>query len=476
MFTRAELSRTVEALTGEIPDISGLPIESEVVHLTNDASRAMVRNGAHQRAILMMATIIANDADLSVAVPCEAACTDANVRAVLERAFVDQIDDASVSRYRSVYTEAAAERGHEFGMRALLQQVLVSPRFHYRTEIGVGGQLRATELARKLSYFLWGHPPDEELRRVALDGSLMRDEVYRAQVDRLLADSRARGRVVEHFEGWLHLSPPDLGLRAAADGLPPTIINSMRREFELLVSNGVFDQSLGLEELLTSSRTYLDGDLASLYGISGITGTEFQEASLEGTERRGLLTTAYVLASHAKEDGRSPMVRGKFLIDAVMCQAFPPDAGVAAMSLPAPTGHETFRERFAPLEILPPCSNCHRTLNAGFALDIFDNVGRRWPLDQVASNEAAGRFDLPPHAPVEFSTTAEAIAGFAAHPALQHCFVIQAYRLASGAMPGSADAPAIEAIERSFVASGQDVRELFRDIALSVRFREAAVR
>lgn len=474
MLTRSELSRTVEALTGQTPDLSELPSEIELVNLTNDATRLTVRNAAHQRALFSMATQTANDVDLSRAFPCASVCRDDEIRGLLERAFVDVIDEPTVARYRAVYDEASSARDEDFGRRALLQQILLSPRLLYRTEIGRGGELRPPELARKLAYFLWGAPPDDDLRVAALDGSLATDSVYRAQIDRMLADDRARQRVVEIFEAWLHLAPPNLTGRPAAEGLPETITTSMRRELEIAITRGVFDDGLGLDEILTRDRTWVDGDLAALYGISGVTGAAFQEVSLADTERRGLLTTAYVLSSHAKHDGRSPMLRGKFLLDAVTCQTFPSDAGVAVMALPPAVGEQTFRERFAALEESRPCSFCHRTLNAGFALDVFDSVGRRWPLDRVGPEEASGFFDLAPYEPIRFASTPEAIAAFATHPALSRCFVIQTYRLASGGLPGSQDADAIDAIERAFLASGQDVRALLRDIATSTRFRQAS--
>jgi hypothetical protein len=184
------------------------------------------------------------------------------------------------------------------------------------------------------------------------------------------------------------------------------------------------------------------------------------------------LTTALVLAAHAKEDGRSPMQRGRFLVDDVMCHSFPPEAGVAAMELPD-GDYASFRERFQPLEETQPCNNCHRVLNAGFAFDIFDDVGRRWPPDRVGSEEARGKFDLPPFEPLYFETTVEAVEGFADHPALAACFAVQTYRFAMGRVPGVEDAAAFEAVHAAFVEGRQDVIELLRQVALSDRFRTA---
>ncbi|MCE2725476.1 MAG: DUF1592 domain-containing protein [Planctomycetaceae bacterium] len=95
-------------------------------------------------------------------------------------------------------------------LRALLTRVLVSPHFLYRMEQGQGEGSATTavspwELATRLSLTLWASLPDEELRRHAADGSLLKDDVLRSQVRRMLADPRAGGTgLVEHFFGeWL---------------------------------------------------------------------------------------------------------------------------------------------------------------------------------------------------------------------------------------------------------------------------------
>lgn len=474
MMTRDELRRTVRDLTGVTPDTSDLPPELEVMNLTNDAQRSFVRDARHMRSLLELATDVARDSDVASVVPCgDEGCSDAEVERFLERAFADRIAPEETATYAGIYAEAAAEGGDGFGRRAVLQAALVSPRFMYRTELGDGtGQLTGPELAKKLSYFLWGTGPDGSLRAAGLDGSLLAEDVYRAQVDRLLADDRTRGRFLELVFQWLGIDRFDLATQQGASDLPEGIQADMEREVEMLVLTTLFDEGRSLRELFRAESTFVNGRLAGLYGMEGVTGDEWRAVSLEGTERRGILTTALVLAAHAKEDGRSPMQRGKFLVDEVMCHAFPPEAGAAIMELPEGE-YDNFRERFQPLEENQPCNNCHRVLNAGFAFDIFDNVGRRWPMEEVASEEARGKFDLPPHDVLYFDDTVQAVEGFADHPALGPCFVAQTYRFAQGRIPGSQDAEAFGTLLESFEAADQDVVGLLRDIALSQRFRTA---
>lgn len=475
-LTRAELARSIAVLTGVTADTSALPKELELVHLSNDASRGGVHDVAHMRALFELATRVAAEAPIATVIPCAAAvCTDGEIERFLERAFVKPIAAEALADYRGIYDTTRAERDENIARRAVLQSVLFSPAFLMRTEVGGDdGRLTGPELAAKLSFFLWGEPPDDALRTAAFDGSLLDDATYAAEVDRLIDDPRARRRFTHFVFEWLGLDDLDLASKAGADELPPELGADMAREVELLVGDVLFDRGLGLRELLIADETFVNERLAAVYGISGVTGEEFRRVSLAGTERLGILTTPIVLAAHAKETGRSPMQRGHFLLDQVMCHSFPSDAGVAIMRLPEAEPGQTFRDQFAVLETTAPCSNCHRTLNAGFVLDIFDTFGRRDP--DVGAEEAAAFFMLPPWETLRFETTVEGVTQFADHPAVPRCMVAQAYRFAQGRMPGADDAATLAALWDAFDAAGRDVRDLLREIALSERFRAAAGR
>ena len=61
------------------------------------------------------------------------------------------------------------------------------------------------ELASRLSFFLWSSIPDDELLRVASQGTLKTPAVLEQQVRRMLADPKSRA-LVDNFVGqWLHL-------------------------------------------------------------------------------------------------------------------------------------------------------------------------------------------------------------------------------------------------------------------------------
>ncbi len=473
-LTPSELSRTVEDRFGVVPDVSGLAVPGQEYFLGNDAARLAVRGGLAVHARLQLATEVASAAPLDGSFPCAAAmCSAAELRAGFERALSTRLSDEALRRYVVLFDRARTSLGAEGARRAMIQAALMSAELHYRTEIGDRtGRLTPTELAQKLSYFLWGRPPDDALLAAAFDGSLRQPRAYEAQVDRLRADPRAGARVVELVFDWLGLDGFDLETRAGADELPEGTGAAMVEEVRRLVTRELVTERRGLRSLLTTRTTFADERVASLYGLD-VVGSGWREVSLEGTDRRGLLTTPLVLAAHAKESGRSPMQRGHFLVAELMCTGFGPDFGEVTAQLPADPGERTFREQFATLLDVHPCANCHRTLNAGFALDLFDNVGRRHPESEVPASEAAGMFHAEPYDPVHFGSTEDAVEAFAGHPLLTRCFVAQAYRYAQGSRSSALDRSTLEGLEQAFEEDATDVLALFRRIALSERFLAA---
>ncbi len=473
-LTRAELRRTVFDATGVDPDVDAILDDREIINLQNDAGRSTVNEPGQMLAYLELATDVAGRVDIDARLPCAATCTDAELRGYLEPAFAQRLDETDLARYRDLYVRATDTLSAEFARRAVVQASLISPKIIYRTEVGdASGELTPHELADKISYFLIGRGPDAELRALADDGTLADEVVLAGQVDRLLADPRAEEALVAFFFDWLGLEHLDLSLKLAADELPEGLDRSMVEEASRMIRRVVFQDGGTLRELLTTRTTEIDGNLAAHYGISGITGAEFQEASLEGTERAGLLTTGLVLAAHAKESGRSPMQRGNFLIAEVMTLGFPAEFGAAAMTLPDGVEDLSFREQFEPLETTQPCLNCHRMLNAGFAFDVFDSVGRRFPADRVGPEETVATFDAPPYASVSFDTTVEAVEGLSRHALMRRSFVGQMFHSAQGSAPSDDDADTMSDLEDAYEATEGDVLALMREIALSSRFRAA---
>ena len=106
----------------------------------------------------------------------------------------------------------AEEGSFETGVRTALEAILASPHFLFRMEAeparsnpGERYRLADTDLARRLSFFLWGANPDSELLELAESGRLGRTRTLRAQAERMLTDPRSRALAMRFASLWLRL-------------------------------------------------------------------------------------------------------------------------------------------------------------------------------------------------------------------------------------------------------------------------------
>jgi hypothetical protein len=198
----------------------------------------------------------------------------------------------------------------------VIEGVLQSPSFLYRTELGALGasgrvELTAHERASALSFILLGSIPDEALMRAANDGSLATPAGYARETQRLLSDGRVRqhlGRVLSKWVGLgagvtTELDPdqyPDYD-----DALKQSMVEEAGRVFDdLLARGGTF------ADLLTGRRTFVDQRLAALYGVP-YAGSGFVEAMLPADQRAGLFTRAAFIANQSR--GEPIVHRGKWV-------------------------------------------------------------------------------------------------------------------------------------------------------------------
>jgi uncharacterized protein DUF1592/uncharacterized protein DUF1588/uncharacterized protein DUF1595/uncharacterized protein DUF1585/uncharacterized protein DUF1587 len=272
----------------------------------------------------------------------------------------------------------------ESGARLVLEAMLQSPFFLYRVE-GSGGadggkrKLDAYELASRLSYTLWDSLPDARLFAQAASGALLEPGAVAREAERMLADERARG-VVLAFHAQLfeadRLSQIAPSPRVYPD-VSEQLAHSAERERNLFIEYQVLERDGGYKDLLGSSETFVDAELARVYGLSGSFGTEFAKVSLEPRERRGLLTQVAFLASNATSVDPDPIHRGVFIARRVLCKELsaPPNLP----PLPAAGGRTNRQTVEAHTEQTgTSCSACHKsTINPlGFPFETYDAVGR----------------------------------------------------------------------------------------------------
>ncbi len=218
-----------------------------------------------------------------------AACAEQILTSLARRAYRRPITDDERGRLVDLYgAQRAQGRDFEAGVQTALAYILVSPQFLFRVEQDPPGAAPSTlyrisglELASRLSFFLWGSLPDDELIDAAVAGELGAPSGLARQVERMLADERATA-LAQSFAGqWLYLR----NLRAAAPDMYvfPDFDDNLRqsaiRETELLFET-IVRENRPLTELLTADYTFMNERLAKHYGVPGVYGDQFRRVAL----------------------------------------------------------------------------------------------------------------------------------------------------------------------------------------------------
>lgn len=333
----------------------------------------------------------------------EPVCAGRIVRQLAGQAFRGTLTDRDFESLLKFFTDARREGSFEYAIGAAIEAILASPKFLFRLEplpatVRAGGlyRLSDTELASRLSYFLWGAAPDAELTRLAAQGRLTAPGVYAKQVARLLADPRSVALSTRFARQWLRLGDvegvlPDAVMYPYYDRtLGDAFVEETERFFDSLVR-----EDRPVLDLLTADYSYVNERIARHYGIPNVTGSHFRRVALP-PERRGLLTHGSVLVLTSVADRTSPVMRGKYVMEVLMgTPPPPPPPNVPALddSVKPTEGGRLLstRERMEQHRANPACNSCHRVIDPlGLALEHFDNTGKYRIKDNGLPVDATG--------------------------------------------------------------------------------------
>jgi hypothetical protein len=293
------------------------------------------------------------------------------------RAFRRPVADAELAPFVGLF-RSRLERGYTFeaALRVGLKGVLCSPDFLFLS--ATPGRLGDHDLAARLAYFLWSTTPDDTLLALADRGALGKPAVLRAQVERMLGDARAHA-FTENFTGqWLSLR--NLKMTIPDKKLYPDFDDFLEYSMPL-ETHAFFEEILrddrSVVEFLHSDWSMLNERLATLYGISGVTGSAIRKVALPpGSHRGGVMTQAAVLKVTANGTNTSPMIRGAWVLSHILgTPAPPPPKDVPAIE-PDIRGARTIRQQLAKHRQIESCASCHVNIDPpGNALENFDVIG-----------------------------------------------------------------------------------------------------
>ena len=410
-----------------------------------------------------------------------AACTRRVIEGFALRAWRRPATEAELTRLLRI-ADAARTSGEsaESAARLAMVAALVSPHFLYRVELDPAGStadahvLSDYELASRLSYFLWASAPDDALLDRAARGELGTDEALIDEVERMLDDPRASSLTDDFAGQWLYSRLVDEHAVDAAvyPDWSPELARSARREIELF-----FEDFLGSErpvqDMLSADFSFVDARLAAHYGMDApdATGDEdgFVRVTLPEERHTGVLGRAGILAVTSQPNRTSPVKRGVWVLEQLLCfHPPPPPPDVEGLDSTEPRPGETLRERFERHRADPVCSSCHQVMDPiGFGLEQFDGVGAFRTEDQGALIDPSGELlgGIPFDGAVELAGALSADARF------PRCVSRQLLTYATGRGMRDEDQTWIFAITERAAREGGSLRDVITQVVLSPPFR-----
>ena len=446
--------------------------------------RVDARLGPQYRAAAeaLAARAVTDDAVFERIVPCDdASCSEEFIATFGERVFRRPLTSVETERFGALFAagETLVASGDAFrdGVRLVVEAMLQTPDFLYRTELGASAgsdgliTLDAWELASRLSFFLWNSIPDAALLADARSGALSTPAGLETAIARLLADDRAVATALSFHEQAFHWNryasiapdageypdaPPDFAARAEE--------SSRRFVAEVIESGG------GLEELLTAPYAFVDSALAPLYGVDVQGG--FERVDFDGGERQGLLMQVGFLASNSYAIETDPIHRGLFVVRDVLCRHVdePPPGATETEPPETDTPPETTREEIELLTGQATCAGCHLEINApGFAFEGFDATGAARAEEDGVPVDTSGSFELD-GATVSFDGPSTLVGALAQSAEARACYSGKWLEYAYGRNLAADDAPA----RSELAATPRSIRELLRAVATTKAFVKRA--
>jgi hypothetical protein len=463
-----DATRPADALAPEL-DIPGVFATARIVE------------GYHELAHDFAQRVTTDDAATIAFIGCdpssdgEGTCRRDFIQDFVARVFRRPPTASDVDEFSSVFANGQT-LGQNFrsGVRAVVEVALQAPEFLYRPELGEPAEDRGPgwarpspyEMASRLSYLFWGSAPDAELLNAARGDALRTQQEIEEQARRLLGDARARDVVGFFYLRLLRLAGATFPASGDAQypSFTPEIAKLLPQETEAFTADVTLSGQGDFAALLTAPHTFVNGPLAAFYGLSGVSGDEFERIDLDPSRRGGLLTHASFLASAASGPYSNPSRRGTLLANAFLCLAIPTKPpNLPPPEPPSPDATTRHNLEWATSDAV--CAGCHAIFDPlGFAFEHYDAAGLWRDTENGLAIDATGEL-VETDAAGAFDGAVGLLRRIAASDDARRCFVQNWFAYAQARNPTNGDACSLETLERAFMDANLNLRELL--VALS---------
>ena len=495
-LSRVEYNNTIRDLLGDTSSPgNSLPSEPIGNSFGNDASKQSISSllaeqyGSVAEAVAARATSTAEQ--VAKLAPCaaqltadnERACAQSSIARLARQAYRRPLASDEAEELVALWQVTRDTSDFKTGLAVVIEALLQSPEFLYRIELGeldpanpAAQRPTGFEMATRLSYMYWGTMPDESLLQAAEAGQLTDRQSIRAQAERLLdTRDRSRGVLRFFFDSLLPISGLS-SLKRDSEIFPkftPEIGALLREETQQYLEREILDEGASWPQLLIQPYSYLNEQLAAFYGIKGVHGSDFQRVPLDTSQRLGLLTQAGVLAGTTHSNITSPVLRGSFVVQRLMCRTIPLPTGaiLAKIKPPEPSSGKTGRERYAAHTAEPVCRSCHQFMDpVGFALENYDAVGMFRAEENGATIDPAGKMPDSQGGELAFDDAIGMARALAGSQDVTDCFVTNWMSFAYGRSANELDACSAATLKHAFAQSDYSVKTLLLELTQTDAF------
>jgi len=404
--------------------------------------------------------------------------TDKDMRAFIEKLgrwiLRGPLEEREVVEYRGITTTVVANGGnYDQAVGLVIEAMLQSPRFIYRVENQQdGGQVNDHELAVRVSYLIWGAPPDKALNSAADKGELSNLSNLQSHVQRMLQDPRAIERSVQFLGQWLNLEHLK-NLRPNKKRFPhwnPSLATDMREETVAFFKEVVWKQNRPLSELFNAQLTFLTPTLARHYGLPVLGNDKnLLRYDLTKTSTRGGLLTQGSILTIGGEDA-SMVTRGLFVMHDLL-RGVVKDPPPCVDTTPVPSKPGLTQRAIAERRIAnKKCGGCHGKFEPlAFGLEKFDGLGSFFNEDHHGNAlREDGTILIPGEAsPIAYRNSTELMNLIAASDRVRQSITWKLVQFAIGRPLGAREVRIVDKIHQTAQKNGGTYGSLIIAVALS---------
>jgi hypothetical protein len=408
------------------------------------------------------------------------ACVSTFIQTFGKRAFRRVLEATELEAWLKIGKDAAALPGSSAakGLETVVSGFLQSPFFLYRVETNridtAMGRLKydGGSMATRLAFLLTGRTPDDALLSAAASGQLDTAEGVRTAATPLLNDPSAADRMAVFFDEFsqarfvhdVEKSP------TLFPSWNPALKTSMEEATRLFIKKVVLAPGADVRSFFDSNQTFVDANLAPIYGVA-VPASGFAQITLgPETGRAGIFGQAAVLAGHSQADHNSPTRRGVFIASTFLCSKPPdPPPGIPTSLTPDPT--KTERQILDAHRTQETCKSCHALFDPlGFGLEHFDSIGKYRDMENGQPIDATGSLDGVP-----FDGAAQMGTVLRGNARILNCMMDNFYRASNGVPDSAADSAQVESLAQVLATKGYVWRDFLLDFVVSDAFRSAPV-